>query len=103
MDQLSEWMHPHLHGIALAMIATILVIFGNDINRWVRKLVRKYNFIVRLLVFIVVCAAGYGIATVFLTQALAKLLGSIHNHYLPIVVAIIFLALGLTAEERNQM
>ena len=103
MQQLSEWMRPHLQAIALAMIATLLVVFGNDINRWVRKHVRKYHFFVRLMVFILVCAVGYGVATVLLTKFLADLLGSIGNHYLAIVVAIVFLLLGLAAEERNQL
>ena len=85
------------------MVATLLVVFGADINRWVRKLVRKYNFFVRLLVFILVCGAGYGMATVLLTKLLADILGSINNHYLALVVALIFARLGLAAEERNQM
>ena len=103
MQTLSEWIRPHLQPVAMAMVATILVVFGGEINRWVRKSVRKHNFFVRLLVFILVCGAGYGLATVLLTKLLANILGSIGDHYLAIVVALIFVALGLVAEERNQM
>jgi len=103
MQSLSEWIRPHLYPIAMAMVATLLVVFGGDINKWVRKTVRNYNFFVRLLIFILICGAGYGIATVFLTKVLARMLGSVGNHYLAIVVALIFIALGLIAEEKNQM
>lgn len=103
MQQLSEWMRPHLQAIALGMVATVLVVFGNDINRWVRKCVRKYHFFVRLIIFILVCAVGYGVATVVLTKALTEILSQIGNHYLAIVVAIAFLLLGLAAEERKQL
>ncbi len=103
MQDLSEWIRPHLHPVALAMVATVLVVFGSELNRWVRKSVRKYNFFVRLLIFVLVCGAGYGTATVLLTKLLADILGSISNHYLALVVALIFVGLGLAAEERNQM
>lgn len=103
MQTLSEWIRPHLHPVALAMVATILVVFGAELNRWVRKVVRKHHFFVRLLVFILVCGVGYGVATVLLTKLLADILGAINNHYLAVVVALIFVGLGLVAEERNQM
>ncbi len=103
MQQLSEWLRPNLEPIALAMIATLLVMFGNDLNKWVRKSVRRYHFFVRLLVFILVCAVGYGLATVFMTKLLAQMLGGLSNHYLAIVVGAIFIGLGLLAEERNQL
>lgn len=103
MQHLSEWMRDYLNPISMAIVATILVIFGNDLNRWIRKMVRQYHFLVRLSVFILVCAFGYGVATVLLAKLLADVLGSISDYYLSLVVAAIFVILGLTAEERNQM
>lgn len=96
-------MRPHLYPIAMAMVATLLVIFGSDINRWVRKSVKKYNFFARLCIFVLLCGAGYGMATVFLTKILARMLGAAGNQYLAIVVALIFVGLGLIAEEKNQI
>lgn len=87
----------------MAIIATLLVIFGGELNRWVRKSVRRYHFVVRLLVFILVCAVGYGVATVFMTELLSQMLGGLSDRYLALVVAAIFIGLGLIAEERNQL
>lgn len=103
MYSLSEWMRDYLDPISMAIVATVLVIFGNDINRWIRKIVRQYHFLVRLAVFILVCAFGYGLATVMLARLLSGVLGSISNYYLSLVVVAIFIILGLTAEERNQL
>ena len=103
MQEISHWLRPHLNAISLAMIATVLVVFGSDVNLWVRKHVRKYHFFVRLVTFILVCAVGYGFASVVLTKVLAKLLNKIGDHYLALVVAAIFLILGLVAEERKQL
>ena len=103
MQSLSEWLRPHLDPIALAIVATLLVIFGGELNRWVRKSVRRYHFVVRLMVFILVCAVGYGVATVFITELVSQMLGGLSNHYLALVVALIFIGLGLIAEERNQL
>lgn len=103
MYSLSEWMRDYLTPISMAIVATVLVIFGNDLNRWVRNMVRKFHFLIRLSVFILVCAFGYGLATIMLAKVLAELLGSISNYYLSLVVLAIFVILGLTAEKRNQL
>lgn len=61
---LGQWFRPYQYQAALAMIATLLVIFGNEINNTVKRLVAKQHFIVRTFVFILVCAFGYGLLTV---------------------------------------
>lgn len=43
MDQITNFLRLHLHDIAISMIATLLVIFGSDINRFIRQLVKKQH------------------------------------------------------------
>lgn len=103
MNQITHFLHQHLHDIATAIIATLLVIFGSDINRFVKRMVKKNHFIVRLAVFVLLCAIGYGIATLYLTSFLLSLLTAIPKQFLTVGVAATFIVLGLVAETRKQI
>jgi len=41
---LGHWFRPYQYQSALAIIATVLVIFGNDINSVIKRLVAKQHF-----------------------------------------------------------
>ena len=59
LADIGQWFRGYQYQMAMAIVATVLVIFGSDINNAVRSLVRKQHFIVRSLTFVVVCAFGY--------------------------------------------
>ncbi|GAA6204465.1 MULTISPECIES: DUF3392 domain-containing protein [Thalassotalea] len=101
--ELGVWFRPYQYQCALAIIATILVIFGNDINNVIKQLVRKQHFIIRTIIFIVVCAVGYGLITVWLTGLLSLQLAKIPNLYILPVVSVIFIALGLYAQKQRHI
>lgn len=103
MDQITYFLRLHLHDIAMCIIATLLVIFGSDINRFIRGLVKKQHFLVRLGIFVLVCAIGYGVATLFLADVLLKMLTAIPRQFLTLSIVTIFIILGLTAETRKQI
>ncbi|MEW6992001.1 DUF3392 domain-containing protein [Colwelliaceae bacterium 6441] len=101
--QAGQWFRPYQYQCALAIIATILVIFGNDINNVIKQLVRKQHFILRTVVFIFVCAIGYGLATVWLTGILSQQLAKIPNLYIVPVVSLIFIGLGMYAQKQRHI
>lgn len=103
MDSITHFLRQHLHDIAVAIIATLLVIFGSDINRSIKGLVKRNHFVVRLAVFVLVCAFGYGLATVFLADLLVSLLRSIPGRFLAVWILLLFVLLGLVAERRRQI
>ena len=103
MDQITSFLRQHLHDIATAMIATLLVVFGNDVEGFVKRLIKKNHFIVRLCIFILVCAIGYGLFSIFLADVLLALLRSIPKQFLALSVLAIFVPLALVAESRKQM
>src|SRR5574343_68797 len=76
---LSRWSRSHLSDISLAIMATLLVLFGPAINAWVQRTIGNLNFVLRTLLFVVFCAVGYGLAMVFLTPWLAKGLAQFNN------------------------
>jgi len=103
LSQAGGWLRPYQYQLALAFIATLLVLFGNDINRQIKKLLNGQHFIVRLVVFVLVCAFGYGLATVWLTSILAQQLAKIPNLYFMPVCLGVFILLGLYAQKQRQI
>ncbi len=103
MIELGQWFRPYQYQCAMALIATILVIFGNDINSAIKHLVRKQHFVVRTFIFVLVCAIGYGLATVWLTSVLSAQLAKIPDFYIVPVVASSFFILGIYAQRQRHI
>lgn len=103
---LNEWgslFRPYVRDIALAMVATCLVVFGDDINRAVRRQIAHLHFIWRTSIFILLCAFGYGALTIFLTPVVAKQLAKLSNIWLPWLCLVIFIILGSLAQRKRQL
>ncbi len=103
LTEVGHWCRPYQYQAALAIIATVLVIFGNDINGAIKKLIAKQHFIIRTLIFVLVCAFGYGLLTVWLTNLLATQLANIPTPYLLPCVFGVFCLLGMYAQKQRQI
>lgn len=99
---LAEHMRPHNKEIALAMIATLLVIFGDFINKTVKKLISKQPFWLRISAFISLCAFGYGSLSVWLTPILARFLLNQNSVIYVLTVIGSFLLVGILAERSQK-
>lgn len=95
---LSRWSRSHLSDISLALMATLFVLFGPALNAWVKNTVSSLNFLLRTLIFVLVCAVGYGLAIVFLTPWLAKGLAHFNNFTLSPVLLLVFFIIGILAD-----
>ncbi len=102
LKDLSSWFRPHLLQVSTAIIASILVIYGDRINRAVRVLVKGSHFIIKTLAFIALCAFGYGMATVFLAPILKSVYLSLDSVWLGPAVVASFIGVGLLAQFHNQ-
>lgn len=94
---------PYVRDIALAMVATSLVVFGDDINRFVRGQTAGMHFIWRTIIFILLCAFGYGALTILLTPLVAGQLAQLGNLWLPWIALAIFVLLALLAQRKRQL
>ncbi len=95
---LSRWSRSHLSDISLAIMATLLVLFGPAINAWVQQRIGSLNFVFRTPLFVLICAVGYGLAMVFVTPWLAKGLGYFNNYTLAPVLLLVFFVIGMIAD-----
>ena len=96
----SRWSRGHLDEISLAIMASLLVLFGPSVNAWLQRSVGSLNFVFRTLAFILVCALGYGLAIIYLTPWLTKGLAYFNNYSLFPDLLLIFITLGILADRR---
>ncbi|NMP31364.1 DUF3392 domain-containing protein [Thalassotalea sp. M1531] len=99
----AQWFRPYQTQCAMAIIATLLVLFGAEISQAIRQLIKKQHILVRTLVFVFVCAFGYGALTVWLTGLFSQWLGMISDLYLMPVILLIFIVLGLYAQKQRHI
>ena len=100
---LSPWLKPHLGFISAAFTTALLVIYGDHINRAVKNHFRQNHFIVRTVVFILLCSIGYGLLTAWITPTVRHILVYFGDLYLGPVVILAFLGLGILAERKKYM
>lgn len=96
----SRWCRTSLSEIALAVMATLLVVCSPALNAWLQRRISHLHFIFRTLIFILVCTFGYGLGIIYLTPQLARGLTYFNDFTLAPVLLLIFITLGVLAERR---
>lgn len=86
------------------LIATWLVIYGNDLNRAVKMKIVSYPFVVRVAIFMVLCVVGFGFAIVpgakLLHNLLVDIIQPAWRAYLMIGL---FIMTGILADRKKQI
>ncbi len=98
-----QYLYERQPQVAMAMAATLLVIYGNDINRFFRRRVKQWEFPLRVLFFVCLCAFGYGYASLMLTRFLQYIFAQLDIWTFSGATLICFIALGLLAEHKKQL
>ncbi|BBN59024.1 MULTISPECIES: DUF3392 domain-containing protein [Hydrogenovibrio] len=98
---LSGLMRPYLSEIGLSMVATLLVIYGNDISLFVKQQIGSLKYFLRLTLFVLFCAIGFGIITAYLTPLFVSWLSHISNVWLGIAVIVTYYIIGLLAQKKG--
>ena len=103
LDWLARETQRHLRPICFGIIATVLAIFGQDLNRWVRTKTRDLHFIFRTLIFVFLCAVGYAWLTFKAAPHLAWLFRQLPIRLTPVAVIAVFVILGIMAERKRKI
>lgn len=96
-------MGQHLFKLSMALVVTVLFIYGNDINRAVKKRVKRYNFALRVMIFVLVCSFGFGLAAVLSATLLTRILLHVDSFLLAPLVILLFVLIGILAERKNHI
>ena len=99
----SSWFRPYLKEISFSFVATLLVIYGDKINSVIRRSTSKYQYMVRILAFVIVSGFGYGFATTYLADVVKDILNWKTGSMLGVSVITIFFVLGALADRKNQV
>ena len=99
-DLLSPWMLE----ICMAFMATVLTLYDDDITIVFKKRLQNHPFLVRVSVFIVLCAFVYGFLTVVGASWMAKIFERVVPpiYWIPLILAAFFVV-GLLAERKKQI
>ncbi|GGK03065.1 DUF3392 domain-containing protein [Pseudomonas matsuisoli] len=94
----SRWSRSHLSEISIAILATLLVLLGPAINGWIQQRIGSLNFVFRTLLFVIICAAGYGLAMIHLPGWITQGLSYFNNYTLAPVLVLLFFVIGVLAD-----
>lgn len=97
----AQWCKPYLTEISFSVVATLLVLFGGRINGEIKKIISSYHSALRILIFTLVSGFGYGLAIVYLSDIMEKILRYKTGSYLGLIVIGIFLLLGILLDRKR--
>lgn len=103
LNDFGTWILIHRLEISVAIVATALIIFGEDVNSFVRRLLKPYHIIIRFIGFVALCTLGYGFLTVFLAHQLSLILGRSGVYTVIIITLVAFILLALFASRRRKI
>lgn len=103
LSDFGQFLRPWMSEIATAMVACLLVVFGADINRLLRRQLSGTHFILRTLVFIFINAFGFGFLIVSAAPWLSRQLSQLPNLWLVGVVLTAFVFIGAWAQRHRQI
>lgn len=99
--ELASYVRPYSAQLAFAFVASCLILFAGDINNALRTLVKSWNVALRVLVFIMLCAVGYGLVAAWLADLLKDYLRGLSSELLLLHVCVAFVLLGVLIERKN--
>ena len=95
---LASHVRPYTAELAFALVATTLIIAAAPINGAVRSLVKSWHVVLRVIVFILLCAVGYGFLAAWLTGLLHGYMRGLSSDMFLLQVGVAFIVLGIVAE-----
>lgn len=101
LQQLSNWAAPYRTEIAMTIVATLLVVYGDVVNKHIKRFLAPHHFVLRTSIFVLICAFGYGALILFVTPWVASGLAMLPYTFQGLTSIGIFLVLGYLAENRR--
>ena len=103
IHEFAGFLRDHLPSIAVGLVATILVIYGNSLNRFFRRQTRSMHFIARFTLFVLLCSAGYGFLSSQAVKLLKNLMMGLSDFHLVLAVIGSFVLLGYLARAGKEV
>ncbi|OFI34422.1 hypothetical protein BFC17_18155 [Alteromonas lipolytica] len=98
---ISDWLASYFDEMSLMLMATLLVVYGDIINRQVKRSLSGLHFVIRSSLFVLLCAFGYGALTLYGAPFLQHIFQFVAYEYRGLAFVLAFFALGIAAERRR--
>lgn len=103
LNILARWIRPHLRDVCTALVACLLVLYGEDINRWISRKIKVDQLLFRIAIFVAICAFGYGILSVALSALFQEAFLYMDRRLMAPAVLAAFLVVGFIAQRRRHI
>jgi hypothetical protein len=103
LGKISQFLREYVREISVALVATILALYGGYINDGVKSLMKNHHFLFRFMVFVLLCAFGYGAISVYAAHFVRLLLLQLSDLWLAPIIVLCFLIIGLLAERKRKI
>ncbi len=100
---ISSWMKGYLNEIVLSIVATLLVIYGDDIMRLVKQQIGSLKLFLRFTLFVLFCAFGFSFLTSIATPFVSGWLASANPVLLPFVILLVYYLIGYLAQRKGML
>lgn len=101
--KLAGLLQPYLFETCIAQVATVLVIYSGDTDRYFRKLLKPNPFIIRVTGFILLNAFGYGLVAIGVGGLLKQFYEQIGAPVRVPVIFAVFIIIGIVAERKKHI
>ncbi|CAM2943104.1 DUF3392 family protein [Pseudoalteromonas distincta] len=98
-----QWLLGYVNNIAMLFTVCLVSLYANDVIKLTKSTVSRYNFVVRVLCFVLITAFGFGFMVVWLSPLIAKGLLFFGKKWLTVTLIIAFFVLGTIADKKNQL
>jgi len=96
------WTHSHLTHFTVAFVASLLIIYGDNIMRFVKRHTKQYGFFVRVFIFMLMSSVGFILLQKGLLIVVNSLVHEAHGFIIPVVFGAFFL-IGVLADKKHQL
>ena len=77
------------------------MVYGDVFNKHIKPMISPYHFVIRTIIFVLICGFGYGLLVVFVTSFMKQYILWVPHLYRGLAVLMMFLLLGYLAEHRR--
>lgn len=101
LGQFTKFISPYFSELSLMLVATVLVVYGDVLNKQVKTLLSGFHFVLRTIGFVLLCAFGYGLITIKGGPFIQHVLAYTPWDYRGLVYLLAFVTIGVLAERRR--
>ncbi len=100
---IADLIRRHLPEVCFSITAVSLMLAHPAINNFVSRVTQRFHWLVRYLIFVVVCTAGYGAIMQIIYRSLKHWLSYQRSLALIAITVVVYLALAFFAKKQGHI